>query len=173
MRYGDGGGLNSAARARRELVRRRAGELFAEGVTAAGVAAVLEVSVNSAYRWRRAWAAGGVEALTSKGPPGPDPVLSDAQLARLRERLELGPAAAGYGEDQRWTLARVATLIAAVFHQRVSIGTVWQAMRRLGLLSDFPCEDVWRVCVVAGGRRWRRAAGLPLVLCGDSVSGSG
>ena len=138
MRYGDGGGLNSAVRARRELVRRRAGELFAEGVTAVGVAAALEVSVNSAYRWRRAWAAGGVEALASKGPPGPDPVLSDAQLARLRERLELGPAAAGYGEDQRWTLARVAALIATVFHQQVSIGTAWQAMHRLGYTAQLP-----------------------------------
>ena len=123
MRYGDGGGLNSAARARRELVRRRAGELFAQGVTVSGVARTLEVSANSARRWRRAWAAGGVEALASKGPPGPDPVLSDAQLARLRERLELGPAAAGYGEDQRWTLARVTALIATLFMFGAGLGT--------------------------------------------------
>ncbi|MEU0554747.1 winged helix-turn-helix domain-containing protein [Dactylosporangium sp. NPDC006015] len=138
MRYGDGGGLNSAARERRELVRRRAGELFAEGVTALGVAAVLEVSANSAYRWRRAWAAGGVEALASKGPPGPDPVLSEAQLVRLRQQLELGPAAAGYGEDQRWTLQRIAALIATMFHQRVSIATAWQVMRRLGYTAQLP-----------------------------------
>jgi hypothetical protein len=43
----------------------------------------------------------------SKGPSGPDPTLSDEQLARLGARLEQGPAAAGYGEDQRWTLARM------------------------------------------------------------------
>src|SRR5690349_11138357 len=102
MRYGDGGGLNQVGRARREQVRRRAAQMFADGAPPSQVAAVLEVSVKSARLWRRAWTAGGVEALASKGPPGPDRVLSDAQLARLRARLELGPAAAGYGEDQRW-----------------------------------------------------------------------
>ena len=138
MRYGDGGGLNSAARQRRELVRRRAGEMFAAGLSAPQVAVALKVSANSAYRWRRAWLAGGVEALASKGPSGPDPVLSDTRLARLRERLEAGPAAAGYGEDQRWTLARVQALIATMFHLRVSIGTTWHAMRRLGYTAQLP-----------------------------------
>jgi putative transposase len=138
MRYGDGGGLNAAGRRRRELVRRRAAGMFGDGATAPQVAAVLEVSANSARRWRRAWAAGGVEALASKGAPGPDPALSDAQLARLKQRLEQGPAAAGYGADQRWTLARVAALIATLFHRQVSIPTVWQAMRRLGYTAQLP-----------------------------------
>src|SRR4029453_10209602 len=93
---------------------------------------------KSAYEWRRALAAGGVQALASKGPSGPDPVLSDAQLARLRERLERGPAAAGWGADQRWTLARVGALIATMFHLRVSVYTVWHAMRRLGYTAQLP-----------------------------------
>ena len=112
--------------------------MFAAGASAPQVAAALEVSANSAYRWRRAWAAGGVEALASKGAPGPDPVLSDAQLARLRQRLEAGPAAAGYGADQRWTLARVGALIATMFHRRVATATVWQVMRRLGYTAQLP-----------------------------------
>ena len=138
MRYGDGGGLNQAGRARRELVRRRAAEMFADGATPSQVATALEVSVKSARLWRRAWATGGVEALASKGPPGPDPLLSGAQLARLRTRLELGPAAAGWGEDQRWTLARVVALIATMFHIRVSVYTAWHAMRRLGYTAQLP-----------------------------------
>src|SRR3954447_17822980 len=101
MRYGDGGGVGQAERARRELVRQRAAQLFADGKSAVEVAGLLEVSTKSAYQWRRAWAAGGVQALASRGPAGPDSKLSDAQLARLKQRLELGPAAAGYGEDQR------------------------------------------------------------------------
>jgi transposase len=102
------------------------------------VAAVLEVSTKSAYRWRRLWVAGGSPALVSKGASGPDPKLSDEQLARLTARLELGLAAAGYGEDQRWTLARIAALIATMFHLRVGITTVWQAMRRLGYTAQLP-----------------------------------
>ena len=112
--------------------------MFAEGRPAVEVAGLLEVSTKSAYQWRRAWVAGGAGALASLGASGPDPKLSDAQLARLKERLGRGPAAAGYGEDQRWTLARVVALIATMFHLRVSITTAWQAMRRLGYTPQLP-----------------------------------
>ena len=112
--------------------------MFADGKSAIEVAGLLEVSTKSAYQWRRAWVAGGAEALASKGPSGPDPKLSDDQLARLKQRLELGAAAAGYGEDQRWTLVRVVALIATVFHLRVGITTAWQVMRRLGYTPQLP-----------------------------------
>jgi putative transposase len=138
VRYGDGGGLNQAARARREQVRLRAADLFAQGVTPVEVAKRLEVSENSAYRWRRAWQAGGVAALASQGASGPDPKLSDAQLAALKARLDLGPAAAGYGQDQRWTLARVAALAGLMFKVRVSVTTAWEAMRRIGYSPQTP-----------------------------------
>src|SRR5690348_12535700 len=105
MRYGDGGGVDQAERQRREQVRQQAAQMFADGKSAVEVAGVLEVSTKSAYQWRRAWVAGGVQALASRGPSGPDPKLSDEQLAGLKTRLDQGPAAAGYGEDQRWTLA--------------------------------------------------------------------
>ncbi len=130
--------MDQAERVRREQVRRQAVELFERGMPAVEVAGVLEVSTKSAYQWRRAWVAGGSAALASKGAPGPDPKLSDAQLARLKQRLEVGPAAAGYGEDHRWTLVRVVALIATMFHLRVSISTAWQAMRRLGYTAQLP-----------------------------------
>jgi transposase len=138
MRYGDGGGVDQAERGRRERVRQQAAQLFAQGTSAVEVAELLEVSTKSAYQWRRAWLAGGVDALASKGPAGPDPKLSDAQLVRLKQRLDEGPAAAGYGEDQRWTLARIVALIATMFHLRVSVTTAWQAMRRLGFTAQLP-----------------------------------
>src|SRR5687767_1940438 len=115
MRYGDGGGVDQVERVRREQVRQQAVELFEAGVSAVEVARRLEVSTKSAYQWRRVWVAGGAQALASKGASGPDPKLSDGQLDRLRTRLEQGPAAAGYGEDQRWTLVRVVALIATLF----------------------------------------------------------
>ena len=123
---------------RREQVRQRAALLFGQGRSAVEVAGLLEVSTKSAYQWRRAWIAGGVEALASRGPCGPEPKLSNDQLARLKARLELGPAAAGYGEDQRWTLARIVALIATMFHVRVGITTAWEAMRRLGYTPQLP-----------------------------------
>lgn len=71
--------------------------MFADGIDPRQVAAVLEVSTKSAYTWRRTWAADGEQALASKGPSGPDRVLSDAQVAKLVTKLQEGPAAAGCG----------------------------------------------------------------------------
>jgi transposase len=141
MRYGDGGGVNQDGRARRKQIRHAAAEMFAEGIPAVEVAAALEVSTKAAYGWRRAWVAGGMQALASKGSSGPQPTLSQAQVDQLERTLERGAAAAGY-TDQRWTLARVAALIAAKFGYRLSLQTVsvrhccverWRDRGRLGL----------------------------------------
>src|SRR5829696_3265301 len=120
MRYGDGGGVNQAGRARREQVRGQAAGMFAAGVAAPEVAAVLEVSTKAAYAWRRAWAAGGVPALASRGRPGPARRLSEEQVQQLEQKLDEGPAAVGY-TDQRWTLARVSALIGGMFHRTLSM----------------------------------------------------
>src|SRR3954453_2379268 len=117
MRYPDGGGLSPAARERRETVRMQAARLFAEDVAPVQVAARVRGSQKSVYQWRRRWRAGGEQALASKGPGGTSCRLSDAQLERLRTELERGPAAHGWG-DQRWTRARIATLIGRLFHHR-------------------------------------------------------
>ena len=99
--------------------------MFTDGMSAVQVAAALEVSTKSAYAWRRAWAAGGEQALASKGTPGPQRRLSDTQVRRLTEALQAGPAAAGWVEDQRWTLARVCTMIGRMFHTTVAVSTAW------------------------------------------------
>ena len=95
----------------------QAARLFAEDVAPVQVAARLRVSTKSAYQWRRRWRAGGEQALASTGPGGVSCRLSDAQLQRLRTELERGPAEHGWA-DQRWTLARVATVIGRLFHLR-------------------------------------------------------
>jgi putative transposase len=112
--------------------------MFADGMSAVQVAAVLEVSTKSAYAWRRVWAAGGEQALASKGAPGPDRRLSQAQVQRLVTVLQQGPAAAGWVEDQRWTLARVRTLIGRMFHVTVGITTAWQVLHRAGFTAQQP-----------------------------------
>ena len=117
MRYPDGGGLSPAARERRETVRFQAAQLFAQDVAPVEVAARLRVSTKSIYQWRRCWRAGGEAALASTGPGGASCRLSDAQLDRLRTELERGPAEHGWA-DQRWTLARITTLIGRLFHRR-------------------------------------------------------
>src|SRR3954463_5517760 len=125
MRYPDGGGLSPAARGRRETVRLQAAQMLVADVPPVQVAARLRVSMKSVYQWRRRWRAGGEQALASKGPGGASCRLSDAQLDRLRAGLERGPAEHGWA-DQRWTLARITTLIARLFHLRYPLrGTAY------------------------------------------------
>jgi transposase len=138
MRYPDGGGLSAAGRVRREEVRLQAAQWFAQGVKPREVARRLRVSPNSVHVWRRRWLAGGEAALASKGPGGAVCRLSDRQLARLAAALEGGPAAWGWGEDQRWTLARVTTLIARLFHIRYTLRGTSYLLHRIGFTPQVP-----------------------------------
>jgi hypothetical protein len=93
MRYPDGGGLTAAERARREQVRLAAAELIEAGASDREVARRFRVSRMSVNRWRRALAAGGKQALASKGAGGARCKLTPAQLGELEAVLDAGPAA--------------------------------------------------------------------------------
>ncbi|MGH3238442.1 MAG: helix-turn-helix domain-containing protein, partial [Streptosporangiaceae bacterium] len=102
MRYPDGGGLDAAERARREQVRLAAAEMIEGGASDREVAGRFRVSRMSVNRWRRALAAGGREALASRGAGGARCKLTPGQVAELEAVLEEGPAPCGYA-DQCWT----------------------------------------------------------------------
>jgi putative transposase len=119
-------------------VRLQAAQMYEQDVSAVQVAHRLRVSTKSAYQWRRRWCAGGEAALASKGPGGAVCRLSAGQVARLRAALEGGPAAWGWGEDQRWTLARVTTLIARLFHVHYTLRGVSYLLHRLGYSPQVP-----------------------------------
>jgi len=138
MRYPDGGGLSAGGRSRREKVRLQAAEWFAEGVEPPEVARRLRVSCNSAYVWRRRWRAGGRAALASGGPGGAVCRLSGEQLERLRAALEAGPAVWGWGEDQRWTLARATALTGRLFHVRYTLRGTSYLLHRMGFTPQVP-----------------------------------
>src|SRR3954470_8603132 len=122
---------------RRETLRMQAARLFAEDVAPVQVAARLRVSTKSVYQWRRRWRAGGEGGLGSPGPGGGRCRLSGAQLHRLRAELERGPAAHGWA-DQRWTLARIATLIARLFHLRYTPRGTAYLLHRMGFSAQLP-----------------------------------
>src|SRR3954454_13809803 len=93
MRYPDGGGLSSRERARREAVRLRAADWFAEGVPVAEIARRLRVSATAVYGWRQRWRRGGEQALASTGPGGAVPV-GRRPAAALGRRPRRGPGGA-------------------------------------------------------------------------------
>ena len=138
MRYPDGGGLTVEGRARREKVRLQAAQMFDQDMDAGQIAGFLRVSTKSVYQWRRAWHGGGEAALASKGPGGNACKLDDGQLARLRAALDVGPAAHGWKQDQRWTLARVTALIARLFHVSYTLRGASYLLHRMGFSPQVP-----------------------------------
>ena len=140
MRYPDGGGLNEQGRIKREAVRFQAAEWFAQDIPVAEIAERLRVTTNAVYVWRRQWQAGGPRALASKGPGGSTCRLDEQRQARLAQALEQGPAAHGFDEDQRWTLARVAELIARLFHTHYTLRGVSLLLHRMGFSPQVPAH---------------------------------
>ncbi|WSC41637.1 winged helix-turn-helix domain-containing protein [Streptomyces sp. NBC_01318] len=152
MRYAQGGGLTDAERAMRERLRLQAVERFEGGQKNGEIAVALRVSVRSVERWRRAWREQGEGGVLSKGSPG-RPRLSDGQIARLERELERGPLAHGWA-DQRWTLARIKTVIGRLFHVSYTIEGTWQFLKlhgwswqqpaRRAIERDDDAVEVWR-----------------------------
>jgi putative transposase len=114
--------------------------MFEQEVGPVQVAQRLRVSAKSAYQWRRRWRAGGAAALASGGPGGAVCRLSPAQLAKLRAALDGGPAAWGWNEDQRWTLARVTALIGRLFHVRYTLRGTSYLLHRIGFTPQVPAR---------------------------------
>jgi transposase len=140
VRYPDGGGLTASGRARREQVRLHAAALFEQGITPVHVAHALRVSTKSGYQWHRRWLAGGTAALASTGPGGNPCRLSPAQQARLASALQDGPAAYGWDEDQRWTLARITRLIGRLFHVSYTLRGTAYLLHRMGWTPQRPAH---------------------------------
>jgi transposase len=140
MRYPDGGGLCGQGRARREVVRLQAADWFAQGVPVPQIAQRLRVSQTAVYGWKQRWRAGGEAALASKGPGGCRCRLDESRLRRLVESLDAGPGAHGFGDDQRWTLARVSDLIARLFHVRYTLRGTAYLLHRLGWSVQVPAH---------------------------------
>lgn len=104
----------------------------------AEIAARLRVSPNSVNVWRRRWKAGGRDALASKGANGSACRLAEDQLLVLAAELDRGPAAHGWVEDQRWTLARIAALIVTLFRVRYTLRGVSYLLHRMGYSAQIP-----------------------------------
>jgi transposase len=125
-------------RDRLEVRRLQAAELFAAGARQAEVARQLEVSAQAVSVWHARWKEGGTDALRSRGPSGPTPRLSDAQLATVEQALLEGAGAHGF-TGELWTLDRIAIVIQRLTGVRYHPAWVWALLRhRLGWSAQRP-----------------------------------
>ncbi|MFE7330775.1 transposase [Streptomyces sp. NPDC057565] len=138
MKYPQGGGLTAERQAFRERVRMEAVGMFVDGLDSAVIAKELRVSVRSVQRWRRAWLEAGQDALRSRGPAC-RPKLNEVLFGVLEQELAKGPVAHGW-PDQRWTLARIKTLVGRRFHKRMTLSGISQMLRRHGWSHQVPAR---------------------------------
>jgi transposase len=125
-------------RDRLEGRRLRAAELLAAGVRQAEVARQLGVSRQSVSDWQARWQRGGINALRSRGPTGPTPRLSDAQLGQVERALLEGAGANGF-VGELWTLERITIVIQRLTGVRHHPAHVWALLRhRLGWTVQRP-----------------------------------
>jgi transposase len=140
MRYAQRGGYTPAEQQRRERLRLEAAERFARGDGVREIACDLRVTECSVRRWRRAWRAGGAQALKSKGPVSRER-LSPQLWARLEAELGKGPLAHGFAGGQYWTLGRVKTLIGKLFRTGYTIEGTGKLLRRHGWSCQVPVRQ--------------------------------
>ncbi len=134
MRYPQGGGLTAERQQFRGELRLKAAERSVRGEASSVIARDLRVSVRSVQGWQQMWDEGGPRALRSQGPASL-PRLSEKQFAQLEAELAKAPAAHGW-EDQRWTLARIKTVIGRGFHLAYTV----QGARRLLVRNGWSCQ---------------------------------
>ncbi len=125
-------------RDRLQARRLRAAELFTAGVRQAQVARQLGVSAQAVSVWHARWQRGGPEALHSRGPSGPPPRLSDAELAIVEQALLEGATANGF-TGELWTLERIALVVERLTGVRYHPARVWALLHhRLGWTVQRP-----------------------------------
>jgi putative transposase len=116
--------------------------MFQQDMAPARIARLLRVTPKSVYEWRRSWRDGDDGALASKGQGGYVCKLDDQQLTQLRAALELGPAAYGWTDDQRWTLARIAAPMRRAFHEQYTLRGTSYLLHRIGFSWQVPAHRV-------------------------------
>jgi transposase len=102
------------------------------GLTQSQVARKFGVSRTTASRWNRSLSGAGVEALRKRRAPGRPSRLTADQLKTLTDTYHAGPRLSGFDSD-RWTTARFADAIFALFGVRYDPDHAGRIMHRLGL----------------------------------------
>ena len=132
--------MTAGERARREQVRFAAADLIEGGAGDQEIARLFRVTRMSVGRWRRALAAGGRDALATKGAGGAKCKLTEAQLGELEAALDAGPAAWGWDEDQCWTLARISDLVRRRFRVDYTLAGMDLLLHRIGWSVQVPAR---------------------------------
>ena len=127
----------SVTSADRNARRRIAVALLGNQVTLTETADLLNVSLSSVKRWKKAFQEQGEAALAVKRPPGARSRLSIEQRDRLRQIVIAGPLEAGFSTEL-WTCRRVAEVIQREFDVAYHPDHVGRILHDLGFTPQKP-----------------------------------
>ena len=137
-----------------EARRRRVAEYFQARKPLQEIARLFDVDLSSVKRWKRAWKAGGVDALAAKPHPARATKLSENEKQQLVDLLVAGPLAAGFATDL-WTCRRVARLVRKRFRVSHHPDHLGRILHDLGFSPQKP-RCVAREQDPEAVERWRR-----------------
>lgn len=139
--------------------RIRAGRLLLKGKAPAEVAKTVGAPRQTVYRWLGVLREQGIDSLREMSKGGRPSLMSEEQIAELREALLAGPMANGYATDL-WTLKRVRLLIQKRFDIQYSDVNVWRILGALGFSSQKPEKRALERSEEAVGQWKKRWPGL-------------
>jgi len=111
--------------------------LRAGGLTQAEIARRVAVSRAAVTQWKRCFEEQGVRGLRRRMPTGRPSHLLPAQWDQLLRLLRRSAVTAGF-ETERWTLPRVAAVVARAFGVRYHPRSVGRALRARGWSPQVP-----------------------------------
>lgn len=104
------------------------------------IADMLGLSTRAVNHWHRSWRQEGTAALVSKGPTGPDRLLTQDQQHELCQILRRGTKDYGFATDG-WTLARIRRVINEIFGVAYAdLSGVWRLLHRMGWTNQLPAR---------------------------------
>ena len=130
--------------------RQRALGLLKRGKSVVEVAAQVDVTRWSVYRWRQT----ETTKQKSNRAPGKPAYVSNEQIKQLEQELLRGAYAHGYSEDY-WTLDRIGHLLWDLFGIRYTPSGVWRLLDRM----NWSCQKVQRLAIQrneAAIKSWKR-----------------
>ncbi len=114
----------------REKRRLYAWELRQMGWSQRRIAEALGVTQGAVSQWfKRLRDGGSIEALRHRPAPGRQAALTDEQFAEIPALIARGAKAFGY-QDNRWTIARVNTMLKQVFGVSYHPGHVTRILQK-------------------------------------------
>ncbi len=96
-----------------------------EKLSSYDVARRLSVSPTSIRDWVSRYNEGGYETLKESGPRGGKPNISDEELLKVIEEIEL--------ENKKWTLESVALLTQQRYKRGLKKSAVWYRLKKMGI----------------------------------------